>query len=149
MIALERISGRNLYLLDTFERTPEPAPWVQEVEEIAYGPGAAAAILDDVVIGWLIYDDDDLVGVAIQQRANPKRYVELLHTVCIRYPERGKHRGQPVLESVLAHVLAHSEFDYVSWLVHPDNEPMNRISRRVVVDEPQVDGRGNYLYTWP
>jgi hypothetical protein len=149
VISFDRVSGRNLYLLDTFERTPDPEPWVKEVEEIAYGPGAATAIVDDEVTAWFVYDDDALIGVAIQQRAHPKRYVELLHTLCIRHSERRKHGGQRVLEALLAHVRDHSEFGYVSWLVHPDNDPMNKISRRIAPDQPAVDSRGNYLYTWP
>lgn len=149
MIAFERINARNLHLLDSFERTPDPPHWVNEVEEIAYGPGAAAAILDDEVVGWLIYDDEDLIGVAIHRPESATRHAELLHIVCVRYAERNKHRGRALLERLLPHVRAHSDFDYVVWLVHPDNSPMNTVSANVTDDPPQVDRRGNLLYVWP
>jgi hypothetical protein len=145
--AFERLTASNLYLVSTFTATPNAEPWVSEVEEIAYGPGAAAAVLSGEVIGWLIYDDNTLIGMALQKPAG--RYAELLHTVCINHPERGKHRGQQVLEAVVAHARAHSEFDYVIWLVHPQHDTMNTISHRVAPDAPQTDLRGNQLYTWP
>ena len=121
------------------ERTHQPAPWVAEVEHVALGTGAARGILDINGEVLLLREHGETVGVAVHAQHPRFAGAQLVNSLLLDPSKRGRGLGKVGLELVVARAHSRSGHRFVTWNVHPQNEPMLAISRSLV-GEPDFVG---------
>lgn len=143
---ITRLSAGTYYLLAELGRTPDPDPWIEEVEEFLYVDVPAQRGAAQGSVALVVLDDDEIVAAAAH-RPHPRFQAEHLQAFVVQPARRGAGRGEAALRSVIEHVHTHGGQPYVMWHVHIDNRAMRTVSSRVG-DEAVQDG--NYvIFTHP
>lgn len=146
-ITVTRLTARSFGTLDLFEPTPQPDPWVAEVEEFLLGPAAKSSVKHGGVM-WLISEDGAPVGLATS-RAHERFGAELLQGFMVDHLHRGRGLARPALEAVLASVHATTDSEFTMWLVHEDNHVMVRLSSSIDPAGGAPSDNGYFLFAHP
>lgn len=142
---LRSLAPGELARLAEVGRTTRPDPWVAEVEQVTFGPGAARGALDIGGEVLLLRDANETVGIAVHVQASSFPGAQLVNSFLLDPSKRGQGLGRMGLGLVIARAHQHSGHDFVMWNVHPLNEPMIAISTALVGD-PDFHGEHKLVF---
>ena len=128
-ITVGRLTARDVTTLDYFEATPQPDPWVAEVETFLLGPAVRHQIRHGGSM-WVISTGEAPIGLAASS-PHPHFAAELLQAFMIDHRHRRQGLARSALEAVLVAVHRSSPHDNTMWLVHPNNHVMVKLSTSI------------------
>jgi RimJ/RimL family protein N-acetyltransferase len=143
---LVRLRANTIRRLRDIERTPDAPSWIEEVESFILDGGAASHRFEPQSSVLLADDEGRVVGAAVHHPADGYPGAEYISAVLLDHRRRGQGLGGDLIRAVIADARAASGRPYVMWVVHPDNEAMITISRRVVAGGVEIGRHGETGY---
>jgi len=126
-VIVRKVEAVDLYRFDLMQRTPDPPPWVVEVEDFIFrhawywanqGTERAFLLAED--------DNGELIGVSACELASDG--VAYLPAVLVVYEQRRQGYARQLLDETLDRAELLAPGGTAFWLVHEDNAVMRRLS---------------------
>ncbi len=138
-----RVDHRIAHRLSDLGQTPDPEPWVAEVEAFVFGSGLLRALRQqDVMV--LMLEAESIVGVF--SHSSYRESARYLNAVLVGVGHRGHGVGSVLFQAAIEDAASLPGVRHVAWVVANDNKAMMRLARKVDADPTFTTTDGQWLF---